>query len=250
LRCGAFRLNNAGMREIVFDTETTGLDFQSGDRLIEIGCVELLNHISTGRTFHCYINPRRAVSEGAVAVHGLTDEFLRGQKCFEEIAEAFAEFVGDSPLVAHNAGFDRGFINMELGLCGRPHFEEHRFIDTLTLARRRHPNGPNSLDALCARYGIDNSARTLHGALLDAEILAEVYLELLGGRQATLALGTLDRARATYTLARKIEARPRPLSPRVTPDDAAAHAAFVAGLGNAPVWQRYLAPEAAAGRAA
>jgi DNA polymerase-3 subunit epsilon len=233
------------MREIVFDTETTGLDFQNGDRLIEIGCVELLNHIPTGRTFHCYVNPRRAVSDGAVSVHGLTDEFLRSQKCFEEIVDSFAEFVGDSQLIAHNAGFDRGFINMELGLCGRRLFEEHRFVDTLMLARRRHPNGPNSLDALCARYGIDNSARTLHGALLDAEILAEVYLELIGGRQATLALGTLDRARATFSLARKIEPRPRPLAPRITPDDVAAHAAFVAGLGPTTVWQRYLMPEAA-----
>jgi DNA polymerase III subunit epsilon len=237
------------MREIVFDTETTGLDFQSGDRLIEIGCVELLNHIATGRTFHCYVNPRRAVSGGAASVHGLTDEFLRGQKCFEEIVESFAAFVGDSPLVAHNAGFDRGFINMELGLCGRPILEEHRFVDTLTLARRRHPNGPNSLDALCARYGIDNSARTLHGALLDAEILAEVYLELLGGRQATLALGTLNRAGATFALARRIEPRPHPLAPRLTPAEEEAHAIFVAGLGDLPVWGRYLGIENA-GRAA
>jgi DNA polymerase-3 subunit epsilon len=237
------------MREIVFDTETTGLDFQNGDRLIEIGCVELLNHIPTGRTFHCHVNPRRAVSDGAVSVHGLTDEFLRGQKPFEEVVDSFAEFVGDSQLVAHNAGFDRGFINMELGLCGRSLFEENRFVDTLMLARRRHPNGPNSLDALCARYGIDNSARTLHGALLDAEILAEVYLELLGGRQATLALGTLDRARAAFTLARKIEPRPHALAPRLTTEEAAAHAAFVAELGGGSVWGRYLAA-GAAGQAA
>jgi len=237
------------MREIVFDTETTGLDFQSGDRLIEIGCVELLNHIPTGRTFHCYINPRRAVSDGAVAVHGLTDDFLRGQKPFEDVVEAFGEFVGDSQLIAHNAGFDRSFINMELTLCGRPLLEDHRFVDTLMLARRRHPNGPNSLDALCARYGIDNSARTLHGALLDAEILAEVYLELLGGRQATLALGTLDRARATFALARKIEPRPRPLTPRLSDADSATHAAFVAKLGENAMWRRYLVDEAA-GKAA
>ena len=237
------------MREIVFDTETTGLDHLNGDRLIEIGCVELLNHIATGRTFHCYVNPRRAVSDGAVSVHGLTDEFLRTQKPFEEVVDSFVEFVGDSQLVAHNAGFDRGFINMELGLCRRPSFEEQRFVDTLMLARRRHPNGPNSLDALCARYGIDNSARTLHGALLDAEILAEVYLELLGGRQATLALGTLSRSGATFALARAIEPRPKPLALRLTPEDESAHAAFVAGLGGAPVWARYLEAEAA-GRAA
>ncbi len=237
------------MREIVFDTETTGLDHANGDRLIEIGCVELLNHIPTGRTFHRYVNPRRAVSDGAASVHGLTDDFLRGQPAFEEVVDSFVEFVGDSRLVAHNAGFDRGFINMELGLCGRPQLEEHRFVDTLLLARRRHPNGPNSLDALCARYGIDNSARTLHGALLDAEILAEVYLELLGGRQATLALGTLRRDGATFALTRGIEARPRQLTPRLTPDDARAHAAFVAGLGKAPLWARYFGAEEA-GRAA
>ncbi len=237
------------MREIVFDTETTGLDHTNGDRLIEIGCVELLNHIPTGRTFHRYINPRRAVSEGAASVHGLTDDFLRGQPAFEEVADSFTEFVGDSQLVAHNAGFDRGFINMELGLCGRAQFKDQRFVDTLLLARRRHPNGPNSLDALCARYGIDNSARTLHGALLDAEILAEVYLELLGGRQATLALGTLRRDGGTFAPTRSIEARPRPLAPRLTPDDARTHAAFVAGLGNAPVWSRYLGA-ATAGQAA
>jgi DNA polymerase III subunit epsilon len=238
------------MREIVFDTETTGLDPLSGDRLIEVGCVELLNHIPTGRTFHRYINPRRAVSEGAASVHGLTDEFLRGQPAFDAIVDAFGEFVGDSPLIAHNAGFDRGFINMELRLCGRPLLEEHRFVDTLLLARRRHPNGPNSLDALCTRYGIDNSARTLHGALLDAEILAEVYLELLGGRQATLALGTRRRDGATIALARGgIEARPRALLPRLTPDDAEAHAAFLATLGGAPLWSRYIVTEGA-GRAA
>jgi DNA polymerase-3 subunit epsilon len=237
------------MREIVFDTETTGLDHLSGDRLIEIGCVELLNHIPTGRTFHKYLNPRRAVSAGAGSVHGLTDEFLRGQPCFENVVDAFIEFVGDSKIVAHNAGFDRGFVNMELGLCGRPLFEEQRFVDTLLLARRRHPNGPNSLDALCQRYGIDNSARTLHGALLDAEILAEVYLELLGGRQATLALGTLRRDGATFALSRGIKARARSLPLRLTPAEADQHAAFVAKLGGAAVWNRYLVPEEA-GRAA
>ncbi len=245
LRLASFRPKRRLMREIVFDTETTGLDHANGDRLIEIGCVELLNHIPTGRTFHRYVNPRRAVSVGAVAVHGLTDDFLRGQPPFEDIVDSFVEFVGDSPLIAHNAGFDRGFINMELGLCSRATLAERRFVDTLLLARRRHPNGPNSLDALCARYGIDNSARTLHGALLDAEILAEVYLELLGGRQATLALGVRHRDGATFALARSIEARPHPLTPRLTPDDARTHAAFIAGLGDAPLWARYLAGDEA-----
>jgi len=231
------------MREIVLDTETTGLDCLTGDRLIEIGCVELLNHISTGRTFHRYINPRRAVSFGAGEVHGITDEFLREQPCFEEVVDDFAEFIGDSVLIAHNAGFDRGFINFELGLCGRASIAEHRFVDTLLLARRRHPNGPNSLDALCARFGIDNTARVKHGALLDAEILAEVYIELLGGRQATLALGSLGRLVSAAVEAIRVAARPRPLAPRVTAADLDAHRAFLAGLGTKPLWARYRSAE-------
>jgi DNA polymerase-3 subunit epsilon len=233
------------MREIVIDTETTGLDCLNGDRLIEIGCVELLNHIPTGRTFHSYINPRRAVSLEAAEVHGLTDAFLCDQPCFEEIAERLIEFVGDSALVAHNAGFDRDFMNVELGLCGRPVIEEHRFVDTLLLARRRHPNGPNSLDALCSRYGIDNSARSKHGALLDAEILAQIYLELLGGRQATLALGLLGRASTDASAPWKIEPRPHLLPPRLTDEDKRAHTAFLADLGPDPLWNRYRKAETA-----
>lgn len=232
------------MREIVFDTETTGLEHHKGDRLIEIGCVELLNHIPTGRTFHAYINPRRSVSADAVLVHGLTDAFLRDHPCFEDIVEGFADFIGDSALVAHNAAFDQGFINMELGLCRRAIIEHHRFVDTLLLARRRHPNGPNSLDALCARYGIDNSARTRHGALLDAEILAEVYLELLGGRQASLLLGAGIRIAAASAEASRIGLRARPLPVRLTGEDLAAHAAFLAGLPAQPLWDRYGRPEA------
>jgi DNA polymerase III subunit epsilon len=228
------------VREIVFDTETTGLDWLNGDRLIEIGCVELLNHIPTGRTFHAYINPRRAISAGAALVHGLTDEFLRGSPCFEDIAEAFSEFVADSTLVAHNATFDREFINLELGLCQRAAIEEHRFIDTLLLARRRHPNGPNSLDALCTRYGIDNSARVRHGALLDAEILAEVYLELLGGRQATFLLtSAAPLALGAAATGIAIKPRPRPLPSRLTEEDERAHWAFLATLGSEPLWSRY-----------
>jgi DNA polymerase III subunit epsilon len=228
------------VREIVFDTETTGLDCLGGDRLIEIGCVELLNHIPTGRTFHAYVNPRRAISAEVVLVHGLSEEFLRDKPPFDEVAEAFAGFIADSALVAHNASFDRGFINMELQLCGRAAIAEHRFIDTLLLARRRHPNGPNSLDALCARYGINNSARIKHGALLDAEILAEVYLELLGGRQATFALGSVASsvaaaAAATY----RIGPRPRALPIRLTAAEEASHDAFVAELGGAALWNSY-----------
>jgi DNA polymerase-3 subunit epsilon len=232
------------MREIVIDTETTGLDWLKGDRLIEVGCVELLNHIPTGRTYHAYINPRRAVSGDAVQVHGLTDEFLRGKPCFEEIVEEFWDFLGDSLLVAHNASFDRAFVNMELGLCQRAIIEERRFVDTLMLARRRHPNGPNSLDALCARYGIDNSARVKHGALLDAEILAEVYLELLGGRQATFALSAAPLANVAATIARRSLQRPTPLPPRLTTESETAHRDFVKGLGPSPLWLRYWGPEA------
>jgi DNA polymerase-3 subunit epsilon len=223
--------------EIVFDTETTGLDCFNGDRLIEIGCVELLNHIPTGRTFHAYINPRRAISADAVLVHGLTEAFLRDHPCFEHIAENFADFVGDSPLIAHNASFDRAFINMELGLCSRPHIHDHRFVDTLVLARRRYPNGPNSLDALCARFGIDNSARTKHGALLDAEILAEVYLELLGGRQASFALGSVMRSAAAMNRPPLLTSRQGPVAAAITAEDERAHADFIAGLAAArPLW--------------
>ena len=229
------------MREIVFDTETTGLDCLNGDRLIEIGCIELLNHIPTGRSFHRYVNPRRMVSPEAVLVHGLTDTFLRTHPGFEEVVDAFADFVADGVLVAHNASFDRGFINLELGLCGRPQFEEHRFVDTLLLARRRHPNGPNSLDALCARYGIDNSARLKHGALLDAEILAEVYLELLGGRQATLSLGSLTRGVLDSAAIQVLAARPRALAASLTLEEEFAHAEFLTTLGANPLWSRYRA---------
>lgn len=227
------------MREIVFDTETTGLDCLTGDRLIEIGCVELLNHIPTGRTLHKYVNPKRAVAYEASLVHGLTDDFLRGQPSFEEVVEEFCEFIGDSKLIAHNAGFDRGFINMEFGLCGRSPLEEHRFIDTLVLARRRHPNSPNSLDALCARYSIDTSARSKHGALIDAKILAEVYLELMGGRQSSLMLGVQRIESAVAAAVATIRLRPRPLAPRLTAEDQAAHHAFLAGLGGEPLWLRY-----------
>ena len=227
------------MREIIFDTETTGLECLKGDRLIEIGCVELLNRISTGRSFHAYINPRRLVSPESFLVHGLSDEFLRDKPCFDAIVDEFADFIGDSTLVAHNAAFDRSFINMELSLCRRTGLEEHRFVDTLVLARRRHPNGPNSLDALCARYGIDASARTKHGALLDAEILAEVYIELLGGRQATFALGLAAQRVLPRGPVQKVEPRSTPLAPRIGREDEIAHADYVAGMGGAPIWNRY-----------
>ena len=227
------------MREIVFDTETTGLDARNGDRLVEIGGVELLNHIPTGRSFHRYLNPGRPVHPDAVAVHGLTDAFLADKPRFEAVVDEFLAFVGDSVLVAHNSGFDREFINAELERAARPPLPEARFVDTLLIARRRHPGAANSLDALCARYNIDASARSKHGALLDAEILADVYLELLGGRQAMLALSLEDGAGPEAVVAVAIEPRPRPLPPRLTEADREAHRAFVADLGGTPVWARY-----------
>ena len=176
------------MREIVLDTETTGLDPGQGHRLVELGCVELLNRIPTGSTFHAYLNPERDVPTEAFAIHGLSTEFLKGHKRFVEIADEFLAFIGDAPLVIHNAGFDHTFLCAELKRVDRALIARERLVDTLLLARRKHPAGPNRLDDLCARYGIDNSRRTKHGALLDAEILAEVYVELTGARQAQLGL--------------------------------------------------------------
>jgi DNA polymerase-3 subunit epsilon len=227
------------MREIVFDTETTGLSPLGGDRLIEIGCVELHNHIATGDTFHAFINPERTVPAEAVEIHGHDDAFLSDKPVFAAIADAFLDFIGDSPLVAHNATFDRGFINMELRRTERPEFPDERFVDTLVLARRRHPAGPNSLDALCARYRIDNSARTKHGALLDAEILAEVYVELLGGRQADLGLSQTAEAADVAVSQTTAVHRPAPLPPRLSESDAAAHKAFVKDLGKKALWLKY-----------
>ena len=227
------------MREIVFDTETTGLDPIGGDRLIEIGCVELFNRIPTGRTFHAYINPGRPVSRDAIAVHGLDEAFLSDKPPFETICAELLGFIGDCPLVAHNATFDRGFINMEVGRAGHPELPEERFVDTLFLARRRHPGSANSLDALCARYQIDNSRRTRHGALLDAEILAEVYVELLGGRQAMLALGAEAEAGPSASGQwPTLPPRPRPLAGRLTEPEREAHRRFVEALGDAALWLR------------
>jgi len=228
------------MREIVFDTETTGLDPNQGHRLVEIGCIELLNRIPTGATFHFYLNPERDVPAEAFAVHGLSAEFLRDKPRFSEIADAFLDFIGDAPLVAHNATFDHGFLCAELKRIERALIARERLVDTLMLARRKHSAGPYSLDALCARYGIDNSRRTKHGALLDAEILAEVYLELIGGRQATLGLGEMvDRTGARQAGPIIVRARPEPLAPRVSDAEREAHAAFVAALGEEALWLRY-----------
>jgi DNA polymerase-3 subunit epsilon len=233
----------AVVREIVLDTETTGVDAANGDRIVEIGCVELLNHIPTGRTWHVYLNPERTMPAGALQVHGLTDEFLKDKPLFAEVVGAFLAFVDGARLVAHNAQFDAAFLDAELGRLGRPSLDMDRVVDSLALARRKHPGAPNSLDALCARYGIDNSRRTKHGALLDAEILAEVYIELIGGKQADLGLGSIIMRRPDAVggvLSREQMTRPVPLKPRLTDEERAAHAAFLGTLGDAAIWRQYL----------
>lgn len=230
------------LREIVLDTETTGVDALNGDRIIEIGAVELINHIPTGRTFHEYINPQRPVSKGAFEVHGLSDEFLSDKPLFAAIADAFVEFARDARLVIHNAAFDVGFLNAEFKRLGYPSIEPDLVVDTLSMARRKHPGAANNLDALCSRYGIDNSRRTKHGALLDAEILAEVYIELIGGKQADLGLAAIGRDLSDNRAGPKRNAapRPQPLAPRLTDSEREAHAAFVASLGNEAIWRDYL----------
>jgi DNA polymerase-3 subunit epsilon len=229
------------MREIVLDTETTGLDPKSGDRLVEIGCVELHNGFPTGKFHHVYINPDRTMPREAFDVHGLSDAFLADKPRFDDIADAFITFIADARLVIHNAQFDMGFINHELKRSGRVTIPDDRVLDTLALARRKHPGSPASLDALCSRYGIDTSKRVKHGALLDAELLAEVYIELMGGRQAGLDLMSEDtrtsRATAAIGLARQ---RPAPLAPRLSPVEEAAHQAFVADIGQGAIWLRYV----------
>jgi len=229
------------MREIVIDTETTGLDPAQGHRLIELGCIELLNRIPTGATFHAYINPERDVPAEAFAIHGLSTEFLADKPRFIEIADAFLAFIGDdAPLIIHNAGFDHGFLCAELKRVERALIARERLVDTLILARRKHPAGPNRLDDLCARYGIDNSRRTKHGALLDAEILAEVYLELIGARQAQLGFAELVAHGGNGADGRiALRERPVALKVRLSEADRAAHRDFVAALGDDAVWRLY-----------
>lgn len=227
------------MREIVLDTETTGVDAAGGDRVVEIGCVELVNHMPTGRFYHCYLNPDRAMSEGAFRVHGLSDEFLSDKPRFADVADEFCAFIEDSRLVIHNAAFDIAFLNAELARIQRRPLDTAMVVDTLMLARRKHPGAANSLDALCQRYGIDNSKRTKHGALLDAEILAEVYLELVGGRQTGLALIT-GAPLPSGGAGSGPRQRPQPLPPRLTDMEKAAHAAFVETLGPDAIWRDYI----------
>ena len=230
------------MREIVLDTETTGLDPGQGHRLVELGCIELLNRIPTGATFHTYLNPERDVPDEAFAVHGLSTDFLKGHRRFVEIADEFLAFIGDAPLVIHNASFDHAFLCAELKRAERTMIARERLVDTLLLARRKHPAGPNRLDDLCARYGIDNSHRIKHGALLDAEILAEVYVELIGARQAQLGLAeNNDQGSHGADGAILIRERPQPLVPRLSDAELAAHRQFVAGLGDGALWREYRA---------
>jgi len=228
------------MREIVLDTETTGLDPLDGHRLVEVGCVELVNRIPSGHTFHAYFNPERGMPAEAFAVHGLSEQFLKDKPFFVETADDLIAFLGDAPLVIHNAAFDLGFLNAELERAGRPLIARERLVDTLLIARRKHPGGSNRLDDLCVRYAIDNSRRTKHGALLDAELLAEVYVELIGARQAQLVLS--QAAMPSQAIGEPIIVRERlvPLTSAVTEDDRAAHRAFIATLGENAIWRDYL----------
>jgi len=240
------------MREIVLDTETTGFEPSEGDRIVEIGAVELMGHVPTGRTYHQYINPQRSMPAEAFGVHGIGpdlleppqdpkpgQETLRDKPLFKNIAQDFVDFVGDAKLVIHNAAFDMKFLNAELGWLNRPLLPMDQALDTLAIARRKFPGSPASLDALCRRFAIDNSSRTLHGALLDSEILAEVYLELIGGRQPDFALAADTRQLSASGQSDEWRPmpRPEPLAPKLTKDEAAAHAAFVEQLGDGAVWK-------------
>ena len=228
------------MREIVLDTETTGLDPNTGDRIVEIGAVELNGHMPTGKTYHQYIFPERSVPQEAINVHGLDDAFLRDKPVFKKVAQQFIDFIGDAKLVIHNAAFDMKFLNAELKWIGLPPIPWERAIDTLDIARKKFPGSPASLDALCRRYGIDNSSRTLHGALLDSEILADVYLELIGGRQPDLVLApeststtsveTIENWRPTK--------RPIPLEPLISDEEIETHAAFIDAMGEQALWRK------------
>lgn len=230
------------MREIVLDTETTGFEPSEGHRIVEIGAVELFNHLPTGKTYHQYINPERMMPKEAFEVHGLGDDFLRDKPKFAQIGQAFLDFIGEAQLVIHNAAFDMKFLNAELKAAGFPTLPYARATDTLMIARQKFPGSPASLDALCRRFGVDNSAREKHGALLDSEILAEVYLELVGGRQPDFGLSTAAQQANTSAARTENDWRPRPrpepLPPRLTEAEAAAHAAFIGKLGDAAIWTK------------
>ena len=228
------------MREIVMDTETTGFEPSEGHRLVELGAVELFNHVPTGEFYHMYLNPDRDMPVEAFNVHGLSAQFLADKPRFRDVAQGFLDFLGDAKLVIHNAEFDMRFLNAELGWIGLPLLPMERAIDTLAIARKRYPGSPNTLDALCRRFGVDNSGREKHGALLDSELLAEVYLELIGGRQPDFGLSAQGGGRGTERSdrGRTPPPRPRPQRPRQTEAEAAAHAAFVAELGAGALWAK------------
>ncbi len=230
------------MREIVLDTETTGFEPSEGDRIVEIGAVELFNHMPTGKVFHEYIDPQRSMPDAAFQVHGLGDDFLRGKPLFVDIADKFLDFVGDATMVIHNAAFDMKFLNAELEWAKRKTLPMFQALDTLAIARKKFPGSPASLDALCRRFGVDNGAREKHGALLDSEILAEVYLELIGGRQPDLVLssGTTEK-KGEVQVDTNWRPKPRPtaLTSRLTESEAVAHAEFVAKLGDGSVWSKF-----------
>ncbi len=230
------------MREIVLDTETTGFEPAEGHRIVEIGAVELFNHLPTGRTYHQYINPQRMMPKEAFEVHGLGDDHLRDKPVFAAVAQAFLDFIADAQLVIHNASFDMKFLNFELEKAGLPALPHGRATDTLLIARQKFPGSPASLDALCRRFGVDNSMREKHGALLDSEILAEVYLELVGGRQPDFALSTAAQSQSRDDAANGTGWRPRPrpapLPPRITAVEAAAHHAFITKLGDSAIWNK------------
>jgi len=226
------------VREIILDTETTGLDPSKGDRVVEIGALELINHLPSGETFHVYINPERDMPAEAEAIHGLSTAFLRDKPVFAAIAGRFLEFIADSAVIIHNAGFDTKFLNAELSYLGKSPLAPERVIDTLMMARQKHPGANNSLDGLCRRYGVDNSRRTRHGALLDSELLAEVYIELIGGRQTALSLTAVQaKARIVTSGSATLTARPRPLASRLTEEEMAAHDRLVEELGSDALWK-------------
>ncbi len=236
------------MREIVLDTETTGIDPRKGHRLIEIGCIELYNRIPTGREYHCFINPERDVPSDAEAIHGLSTDFLKDKPLFAKVANEFVTFIGDAGLVIHNAAFDIGFLNFELETIGLAPLSFDRVVDTLALARRRHPAGPNTLDALCKRYNIDNSKRVKHGALMDSLLLAQVYVELLGERQAALSLQTnsmMPSAMRANGARVALPVRREPLAPRLTEADIQAHRTFIEELGAKAIWLKFWQPSEA-----
>ena len=235
------------MREIVFDTETTGLEPLKGDRLVEIGAVELFNHLPTGRDYHVYINPERSMPEEAFRVHGLSDEFLADKPLFGPVVDEFLSFIDGATLIAHNANFDISFLNAEFARLGKPPIPPERVIDTLALARRKHPKAANTLDALCSRYGIDTSSRTVHGGLIDSVLLADVYLELIGGRQPDLVLVPEAVAEVTVDGGLAVVAAPQqravPRAFRVTAEEQAAHRAFIAKMGDSALWKTYMPEE-------